>query len=71
MGDNDMKEAIFIQIINSMGEYASACLDNQSSELKEYLEGRLVGQLNIACSLKLITGQKFSDAYRTILEYQQ
>lgn len=59
-----------VKITNSMGEYASACLDNQSSELKEYLEGRLVGQLNIACSLKLITGKEFSDAYRTIIEYQ-
>lgn len=70
MGDNDMKKAIFIQIINSMSEYASACLDNQSSELKEYLEGRLVGQLNIACSLKLITGQEFSDACSAVIGYQ-
>lgn len=70
MGDNNMKKAIFIQIINSMSEYVSACLDNQLSELKEYLAGRLAGQLNIACSLKLITGQEFSDAYISILGHQ-
>lgn len=67
----DLREVILINIISSLGGFVQAVHeDSTDTEIIEYSEGIIFGQLTIAVTLGIITQTDLSNVYRTLTEYR-
>lgn len=66
-----LKEIVFLNLIYSYGDYVKAIKEDQTdTELLEYTEGIVFGQLKIALDLKLISQDDLSNVYHSIIDYK-
>lgn len=67
----DLKEIILINIISSLGSFVQAVHEDPTdTEIIEYSEGVIFGQLTIAVTLGIITTDDLSNVYRTLADYR-
>lgn len=67
----DLREIILINIILSLGGFVRAIHEDPTdTEIIEYSEGIVFGQLTIAVTLGIITTEDLSNVYRTITDYR-
>lgn len=67
----DLREIILINIISSLSGFVKVvCEDPTDTEIIEYSEGIVFGQLTIAMTLGIISTDDLSSVYRTLIDYR-
>ncbi|WP_041137838.1 hypothetical protein [Beduini massiliensis] len=66
-----LREIILINIISPLGGFVPAIHEDPTdTEIIEYSEGIVFGQLTIAVTLGIITTEDLSNVYKTLTEYR-